>query len=441
MDRHSLRRLAAWLLLTVAHAAAAGTPTPGTPAKWQLWLDAAASTGERASVPALVRSAVGETDPAWLERWARTPPSIAWNDVALELVVKYQQNPLRASRILALLHTAIHDALVHCARSGCTAEGTRVAMHAAAGYVLAHMYPQEIPGRLQALALSAAAAVARARAPVDREWRIGHDVARAAVERALNDGADRLRGIPVRPAERAGLWRAAPPLNIYNPAEAGAVRWRTWALASAAEIEPPPPIEYGSASYWNEVDEVRRVASALTPSQKKIAEDWDLGLGTVTPGGVWNLHARRIALEQRLDAAQTARVFAALNVAMSDAFGAAWHAKFKWWTERPITVIREKLDPNFLSHVITPPFPGYVSGHATVSGAASAVLGAFFPDRAAEMQRMAEEAAMSRLYAGIHFRNDNEEGLALGRRVGEKVVARVLNEAQRGATAAKADSP
>jgi membrane-associated phospholipid phosphatase len=77
-------------------------------------------------------------------------------------------------------------------------------------------------------------------------------------------------------------------------------------------------------------------------------------------------------------------------------------AKFKWWTERPITVTREKLDPDFLSHVITPAFPGYVSGHATVSGAASAVLSAFFPDRADELQGMAEEAAMSRLYAGIH---------------------------------------
>jgi membrane-associated phospholipid phosphatase len=124
--------------------------------------------------------------------------------------------------------------------------------------------------------------------------------------------------------------------------------------------------------------------------------------------------------------AETARVFAALNVAMTDAFAAAWHAKFKWWTERPITVIREKLDPNFLSHVITPAFPGYVSGHATVSGAASAVLSGFFPDRADELQAMAEEAAMSRLYAGIHFRNDNEAGLELGRRVGARVTSKVL---------------
>jgi hypothetical protein len=59
-------------------------------------------------------------------------------------------------------------------------------------------------------------------------------------------------------------------------------------------------------------------------SQMKIAEDWDLGLGTVTPGGVWNLHARCIALEQRLDMAEAARLFATLNVAMTDAFAAAW---------------------------------------------------------------------------------------------------------------------
>jgi hypothetical protein len=427
MNARTVSSVFAMLLLSAAALSASAAAAPAsTPAQWRLWLgQVPARSGS--SAPTIVRTASVAADAAWIERWARTPPSLPWNDIALELVVKYQQNPLRAARMLALLHASLHDALVMCARQQCSPAATRVAMHAAAGHVLAHMYPDETPGRLQALAASACAAVLVGRADsFDDAWRVGRSVAAAAIDRALDDGADRLRQIPVRPAERAGLWRAAPPLNIYNPAEANAAHWRTWALESAGEIEAPPPIEYGTAAYSEQVEEIRRVASALTPAQMKIAEEWDLGLGTVTPGGVWNLHARRIALEQRLDTAETARLFAALNVAMTDAFAAAWHAKFKWWTERPITVIREKLDPAFLSHVITPAFPGYVSGHATVSGAASAVLSAFFPDRADELAAMAEEAAMSRLYAGIHFRNDNEAGLELGRRVGARVTSKVL---------------
>lgn len=123
--------------------------------------------------------------------------------------------------------------------------------------------------------------------------------------------------------------------------------------------------------------------------------------------------------------AQSTRLFAALNATMMDAFIACWHAKLKWWTQRPISAIRDKYDPHFLPHIVTPPFPAYVSGHASASGAASSVLGVFFPDKAEEFRRNAEEAALSRLYGGIHFSSDNHEGLKLGQRVGARVAARM----------------
>jgi hypothetical protein len=256
-------------------------------------------------------------------------------------------------------------------------------------------------------------------------WRLGQVAARAAIARALDDGADLARDLAARPSPRAGMWRAAPPMNIHDPVEPRAGEWRPWVLKNGAEFEPPPPIVYDSAAYWAEVDEVRRTAAALTPQQKRIAEDWNLDLGTITPAGVWNRHARRIALERKLGVAETTRLYAALNIAMMDAFIACWHAKLKWWTQRPITAIRDKHDANFLPHIITPPFPSYVSGHASASGAAAAVLGVFFPDQANAFNRDAEEAARSRLYGGIHFTSDNNEGLNLGRRVGERVVARL----------------
>ena len=113
---------------------------------------------------------------------------------------------------------------------------------------------------------------------------------------------------------------------------------------------------------------------------------------------------------------------------MMDSLIACWSVKFKWWTERPITVIRERIDPHFTSHAVTPAFPAYVSGHSTVSGAAAEALSGFFAAERANLQSMAREASMSRLLAGIHFRSDNEEGLELGRRIGARAMAR-LDEA------------
>jgi membrane-associated phospholipid phosphatase len=91
---------------------------------------------------------------------------------------------------------------------------------------------------------------------------------------------------------------------------------------------------------------------------------------------------------------------------------------------RPVTVIRERLDPGFLPYLITPPHPSYVSGHSAFSGAAEIVLAASFPRHAAHLKALAEEAGMSRLYGGIHYRSDNDEGLVLGRAVGQLAAAR-----------------
>jgi membrane-associated phospholipid phosphatase len=120
------------------------------------------------------------------------------------------------------------------------------------------------------------------------------------------------------------------------------------------------------------------------------------------------------------------RALAALNVAMNDAAIACWRAKYRWWKVRPVTVIRDRFDAKFLPHLVTPPHPSYVSGHATVSGAAEAALAAFFPERKSELHGYAEEAAMSRLWGGIHYRSDDDEGLHLGRRIGERVAKQAL---------------
>jgi len=427
-------RLAALLLALASSAAAADAP-----ATWRPWLEQVpAGRQARAAIPTAAELEALRANRALLARWAEPPPSVAWNDVVSGLVIKYQMNPLRASRVYAYVHIAIHDALVVCAQRGCEPAARPVAMHAAASRMLEHLYPNESPGRFAALGRSGAAALLAnlgGHNQAELAWQAGSDVAEAAIRRALNDGWDMPKLTPKRPAWKPGIWQSAPPMNIYDPAEPHAPQWRTWVLASGAEIEPAPPLAYDSPAFWAEVEEVRTVAAALTPAQKQIAEEWNLEAGSVTPPGVWNLHAKRLSLEYKLDAPSAARMFSTANAAMIDAFISCWHAKYKWWTERPITVIRRQRDPDFMPHVITPPFPSYPSGHSSVSGAAAEVLAAFFPKDAAELRRMAQEASMSRLYGGIHYRSDNEEGLAVGRKVAARALARIADSpAQRAAT-------
>ncbi len=122
---------------------------------------------------------------------------------------------------------------------------------------------------------------------------------------------------------------------------------------------------------------------------------------------------------------QRAVAYAALNVAMMDAAISCWQAKYTWWTARPITIIRERFDAQFQSYLVTPMHPSYASGHAAVSGAAAEILKVFFPTESKRIDAWAREAAMSRLYGGIHYRFDNDAGLDLGRRVGRRVVDRL----------------
>ena len=220
---------------------ALGATLPADPARWNLWLDITSATDAVTPILVLPASKPPTPDPAWLERWGRQSPAIAWNDTVIDLIVKYQQNPLRATRAMALLHAAMHDALALCARERCGGVATRIALHAAAGRTLRHLYPQESPGRFEALALSAAYATVTAHSPdgnIQNGWRLGYAAARAAITRALDDGADLPRDLLARPNPRPGLWRAAPPMNIHDPAEPRAGEEETQPTSSSARVKP-----------------------------------------------------------------------------------------------------------------------------------------------------------------------------------------------------------
>ena len=190
-----------------------------------------------------------------------------------------------------------------------------------------------------------------------------------------------------------------------------------------------------------EAEEVLEVRRGLTDEQKAIARFWsDDPMLSPTPPGHWISVALQILQLDSADTKTSVDVMARLGISVADAFIVNWKSKYQYNTLRPITYIRKVMDPKWEALLITPPFPEFPSGHSSQSGAAAAVLTAIWgenftfedatheddgiaPRPYASFWAAADEAALSRLYGGIHFRPAIELGLDQGRCVGDFVIA------------------
>lgn len=349
----------------------------------------------------------------------------------LGLIRQNEQNAVRAARGLSYLAVALWEAHGAWARwSGAQAdrpaapEAELQAMLAeVAGRVLMHFFPRSDHAMLTAWAAGwAADSPVRAPAALAEAARVA---SQAVLERSLNDGAQARWSPAMRPKDFVGIWQPTFPMFAVTPLEGMAPHWRPWVAPSPQRYVPPEAARPGSRQHRTETAEVLEVARRLTPQQKERAFWWNLDAGSVTPAGVW----LRLALQMLADGpevrglSQRLRVLRDVCVSMHDAMIACWAVKLRDWAERPMTSIRRELDPGFVPVVVTPGHPSYVSGHATLSAAAAVALAAHWPDQREALWAKAEEAAMSRLWGGIHFRSDNDEGLRLGKAVGEEVLA------------------
>ena len=241
---------------------------------------------------------------------------------------------------------------------------------------------------------------------------LGEDIARGVIAWAppLNLVAPWNGTVPTGP----GMWYSAadiPPLGIML------AKARGWLLDSASQFRPAPPPAYDSPAWQAALEEVRRVARERTSEQTAIAQKWN----AVDPWAPWNETASAAIRRHRLSDADAARVLAVMNAAASDAVIACFEAKYHYWTIRPS---QADTTLKLAEKVGLPNFPSYPSGHACSAGAFEAALAHYFPGDHAEFTRIAEEQAMSRLYGGIHFRFDNDGGLAVGRVVARNDVER-----------------
>lgn len=238
------------------------------------------------------------------------------------------------------------------------------------------------------------------------------------------------------------------PTNLINQQQMPLLpRWgenRPFAMkiGNACPLPPPPAYsEEKGSDFYTEALEVYEAVNNLTPEERAIARFWsDDPMLSPTPPGHWMSIALKLLDERQASAAEHADLLARLGISLADAFIGCWHSKFEFDLVRPVTYIKRVIDPKWEPILITPPFPEYPSGHSTQSGAAATVLTAFFgedfafTDNTHEKDKLpnrsfksfwdaANEAGISRLYGGIHFRAAIDRGLDQGRCIGEKAVA------------------
>lgn len=214
---------------------------------------------------------------------------------------------------------------------------------------------------------------------------------------------------------------------------------RTFAMPNGAACDLPPPPSYSedkSSEFYKQALEVLETRQNINPEQRAIARFWsDDPMLSPTPPGHWISIALQIFERDKVALDKSVDVLARLGIAEADSFIGCWNTKFQYDLLRPVTYVRRLMDPKWESLLNTPPFPEYPSGHSTQSGAAAVVLTKIFGENFAfndatherdgikprafpSFWAAAEEAAISRLYGGIHFRAAIERGLEQGRCIG-----------------------
>lgn len=286
----------------------------------------------------------------------------------------------------------------------------------------------------------------------------GEQVAQHILAWAAADSFVQTRGYPkYTVTSEPGRWVPTPPAYM-DAVEPNWGRLRPFVMDSGSQFRPELPIAFDSArtsAFVAQAREVYETGRSLTPEQRAIAAFWDcnpyvmhvqghamFATKKITPGGHWMGITAIAARQSDASLLESAEAYARTAMAIADGFISAWDEKFRSNVIRPETVINAYLDEGWEPLLQTPPFPEYPSAHSVISAAAATVLadqfGARFtfedsteaqfglPSRTfGSFDQAAEEAAISRLYGGIHYRGSVNAGIGQGRRVGALVLQRV----------------
>ena len=384
-----------------------------------------------------------------------------WNVIATNTAPAGGKNAIQQSRIYAMMHAAIHDALNAIDRRNKSYAFDRqpslgASPEAAVAAAARDVLLAEIPTQQAALDAAYTASLAGITDGPAKTNGIAIGQAAAAAILALRSADGSNAPMPYTPGSGPGVWRPTHP--TFAPAILpGWGNVTPFALRNGSQFRPAPPMLFDltSAEYTGDYNEVKAIgalnSATRAAEQSQIAQFWYEG----SPNG-WNRIARVVAAQQGLDLWQNARLFGLLNFAMADGFIAGFDTKyfFNYW--RPVTAIREGdtdgnpatiADPAWASFLVSPPIPDYPSTHSVLGAAAADVLARFFGADTISFTTMsgapfpgitrsftsfsqaAQENADSRVYAGIHFRRACQDGLAQGEQIGQYAFGHTLQPA------------
>lgn len=253
--------------------------------------------------------------------------------------------------------------------------------------------------------------------------------------------------LPYTWPEITGAW--IPTGAVLNPLAPNWQNNRPFLLSNLIQSQPSAHTVYSlesNSEFHKEALGVYNTVTHATAEQKEIARFWaDDPFNTCTPTGhAFNILTQLLE-ENNADLATAAVGYAKLGVAENDAFIACWKTKYDYFLLRPVTYIRQHIDPNFTTIIGTPPFPAFTSGHATEIAAGARIFTDMFTDGDGNypftdrtqiqfgfsvrnfdnFNDMAQECADSRLYGGIHYNMDNLNGLKMGKSIGDNVIKKI----------------
>jgi hypothetical protein len=401
---------------------------------------------------------------------ARLPAdvAVAWARLLYERIAYERLSPPVAARLIGYAQVALYEAVVPGIPGGRSLGGQLndlsvlpaidpgasyhwpTAANSALAVTLRRHFDPASSQTLTAIAALEDRLAEPARRALPRETFVssvahGQAVAAALLRWAAADGYGALTHCPYAPPAGDGVW-VPTPRTFFPALQACWSRLRPFALPAGDACAAPPPPAYSTdprSAFHAEAREVYDTGRALTAEQRAIATFWsDDPLRTGTPPGHSLLLAAQVIEQHALPLDVAAEALARTGIAVADGFIACWHTKFRYNLLRPVTYVRQVIgDRGWLPLLPTPPFPEYTSGHSVQSAAVAHVLteqlGArafaddtharlgFPPRRFSDFHAAAREAAISRLYGGIHFRSAIERGLEQGACVGQAITARV----------------
>ena len=334
---------------------------------------------------------------------------VYWTDAARQLVASNTFNAFQAIRGYSIVALAQYNAAIAAenGKSGANHPSVHAAIAGASVVALQYLFPAQAQNLEQQLDdyLGLPGWPGEKHRDAESGEAIGRSVAADVVARAMTDRF--FDPVSVTVPTGPGYWFSATP-----PAGAGFSLAKTYFLSSSNQFRPQPHPAFNSPAFLADLNEVRQIADTRTAEQDANAKAWNLPGGTHTPAGYWNQEATTLAVKYHLTERATAHLLALMNMVSFDAIVAAHEAKYFYWLLRPTMA-----DAGNVPSYPNPNFPSYPSNHAAISAGMAVILGAEFPAEKARLDALAEDAALSRVQGGIHYRFDGDAGIELGRQV------------------------